>query len=350
MASRLTLLLITALSLQNSAAAVTDTTTTTQPPRTPGLTEPATAPLSPATENGAMLTFKAHFVAKEQRAPVAYESPKGGIFFKANVAGRDVWAMLDTGAHHSLVDIAWARSAGLSISSEEEKIRSSTGEMAMHWTQDVAILIPGQIEVRHPRLGAIDLGMLSTIIDRKIEFILGQDLLSHVVLLVDPAKHIFQLGPSGSFKAPPQAWSIDLQNQKPQIEVTIGKEKVLLGLNTGSNSQVELSAGTWARVLPRDVATGTTISAAPTGAAYAKRSALIPELGIGALKIPDVTVTEAPSRSRDDSYIGTGILGRFRLALDLNAGKLWLGSLPPPGAVNGASAEKPATSATAPSQ
>lgn len=310
------MLLITALALEDGAAATTP---------------PASAPESSVSQGDGKVTFKVRVVPKEQRAPVAYESPSGGIFFKANLAGRDVWAMLDTGASYSLMDVELARGAGLTIGSEQKPIKTPRGEMMMRRVSDVSILIPGQFEAGYSMLAAVDMGAASAVIGRKIEFVLGLDFLSALVLVVDPSKRTFQFAPSGAFKAPPGVRTISLQNGKPQIEVTIGNEKALVNIDTGYNGQLDLTPAAWARMVSKDASTGTAISSGAEGQSYAKKTVLLPEIEIGSIKMTDVLVGESPARS-GDGVLGTGILGRFRFALDIKMGMLWLGSAPPPSA------------------
>jgi predicted aspartyl protease len=312
--SYLTLLLITALVLEDGAATAT--------PPTP-------APQSSVPQGDGKGTFKfnARFVPKEQRAPVVYESPTGAILFRAKIADREVWAMLDTGASYSLMDIELARAAGLTIGSEEKPIKTSRGEMMMRRVSDVSILIPGQFEARYSPLAAVDMSAVSAVIGRKIEFVLGPDFLSAMVLAVDPSKRTFQLAPSGAFKAPPGSKTITLQNGK--IEVTIGNEKALVKIDTGYNGQLNLTPTAWERIVPKDAATGTAIHTGAEGRSYAKKAVLLPEIEIGSIRMTDVLVSEWPDRP-EDGVLGTGLLGKFRFALDIKMGMLWLGSAPPP--------------------
>lgn len=315
--SHLTFLLITALALEDGAA-------TTAPP--------APAPESSQSQGDGKVTFKVRLLPKEQRAPVVYESPSGGIFFRANIAGRDVWALLDTGASSSLMDIELARGAGLTIGSEQKPIKTASGEITTRRASDVPILIPGQFEAHYSQLAAVDLGAFSAATGRKIEFVLGQDFLSALVLVVDPSKRTLQFAPSGAFKAPPEARMISLQNRKPpQIEVTIGNEKALVMIDTGFNGLLNLTPAAWERIVPKDASTGTTITSGPEGRSYAKPTTLLPVIEIGSIRLSNVLVGQAPAPS-GEGLLGTAILGKFRFALDIKMGMLWLGSAPPPSA------------------
>lgn len=184
MAARLTLLVCAVLGLQSTAFA-------------PATAAQASVPQSDEKK------FALRPVPKEQRAPIVYESLAGGIFFKAHIAGREVGAMLDTGATNSLMDIELARVANLALGPQEKSVRTPRGELMMQQVSEVPILVPGQFETLYPGLAAVDLGAVSKVTGRKIEFILGRDFLRSLVLLVDPGKRTFQLAPSGSSKRLP---------------------------------------------------------------------------------------------------------------------------------------------------
>lgn len=264
-------------------------------------------------------------VPREQRAPVAYESPIGGIFFKASVAGRDVWAILDTGATYSAMDIELARVAGLKIDAHEMPVRTPRGELTAQQVSNVHILIPGQFEAHYRQLATLDLGAISAAAGRNVEFMLGRDFLTLLVLLVDPNKRNFQFAPSGAFKASPRLTTINLQHKRfPQIEVLIGKEKALVSIDTGFNGQLDLTPAAWARVKPDGASTSTVFSSGAEGKTYAKRTVLVPAVEIETIRLTDVEVGESPLPGEADGILGMGILGKFRFVLDIGKGRLWL--------------------------
>jgi hypothetical protein len=272
----------------------------------------------------------ARSVPREQRAPVVYELASGGIVFKIVVAGRDSWAILDTGATHSVIDIASARAAGLNIGPEGNPVQTPNGEVPVRMVMNVPVLIPGQFEFQHPQLAGIDLTATSAIYGRKIEFILGQDFLRSSVLVVDPSKSTLQFAPSGAFRPPPGAVPIDLQNGEPELEVAIGNQKVLVKIDFGFNRQLALSTKAWELVMPKGTPTGSVLSTGVEGKTYARKTAFLPEIQLGSLRIADVTIDEAPMLSSGEGLLGLGVLGKFRLALDIKVGKIWLGAAPPP--------------------
>jgi predicted aspartyl protease len=276
------------------------------------------------------------FLAKEQRAPVVFETVNGLILFKASVAGREVWANLDTAATSTMIDIELARSAGFALDPAKKTIRTPRGEVPMQrLTSEVSILIPGQIETHHPGLATVDMAAVSKLTGHKIELVMGADFLKAVALLIDPSRKSLQFAPSGVFRPPPGAMEIDVHGEKPpRIEVTIGKEKAIVTLDTGYTGNLALTSEAWARIVPKGASTGTSISSGADGRPHASQSTVLPEIQIGPLILKDVLVGESPTASENEGLMGMGILGKFRLVLDLKRGKLWLGASPPPASSN----------------
>lgn len=74
------------------------------------------------------MAVKLHFTTpKDGRAPLAYALVEGNIVFKATLADREIWAILDTGAERSIVDVGFAGQARLTVGPPEGTIRTSTG-------------------------------------------------------------------------------------------------------------------------------------------------------------------------------------------------------------------------------
>lgn len=125
----------------------------------------------------------------------------------------------------------------------------------------------------------------------------------------------------------------------PQIEVTVGNEKVVVSMDTGFNGHLDLTPAAWQRIVPKDAATGTRFTTGADGKTYVKKTALLPEIAIGSLRMTDVEVGESPLLGEGDGLLGMGILGKFRFALDIKMGKLWVSSIPLPN--TGASVPEP---------
>lgn len=286
------------------------------------LAQPAEAP--PAATAPSSITFQARGVPREQRAPVAYEAG-ALIVFKATIAGREVWALLDTGAEASVMDVGLAREAGLAMATRVKGARTASGDIPTWDVADVPMLIPGQFEARHPKMPAIDLSSAPGMDGRKLGFVLGRDFLRPLVLLVDPERRTFQLGNSGSFRSPPGATALDLTPGLPQVTATLEGKPVKLNLDTGLNGELSVSPEAWDRLVPPDAAVWNAVSMDAVGRQRTTRNAQRPDFVLGPARIASVKVTDSPRAFHGaDGDMGMSVLSRFRFALDLSAGKLWL--------------------------
>src|SRR6478735_6252062 len=106
------------------------------------------APCAPASaqalDSAASETrFAIRFVPRAERRPVPYESVRGTALFRAEVDGREVWAMLDNRVTSSVVDAAFARSLGIALDTPAGRFRTPSGSLERWRVPDVAIRVPG---------------------------------------------------------------------------------------------------------------------------------------------------------------------------------------------------------------
>lgn len=281
-------------------------------------TPPSAGPTSDEEE------VKVHFFGKEQRAPLPYELANGVMVFKASIAGRDVWVMLDNRAERSVIDTALARSQGLAIAPPSGKFTTPTGELPMQRVSDVPIVIPGQLEVRAP-LAAVDLAPFSTMLGRKVEAIFGGDYLGHFQVIANSGRQTLQFLPTGMAQPPASFPLVTLKSARPQIEVRIGTETLLLTLDMGMNGDMGLTPSAWMRVKPKDAVFTSRGVAALDGKLHMADHSRLPEIAIGPVSVKDVEVGVQPWPVQDgDGILGMGTLRRFDFVLDIKAGKLWL--------------------------
>lgn len=284
---------------------------------------PPAEPAEPGSVASQPLTVKASFAGKATRVPLPYESLNGLIAFKATVAGREVWVLLDTGAERSVIDTGLAAAVGLKVGPPEGVIRTSTGTVPKRRVSNVPIVVDKQFEVVAPAVAGMDLKPLSDTVGRKIEFILGAEFLGMMQVMVDPGPRTINLLPSGALNAPPNFPFVPLQPGF-QIEAMVGDKPVSVGIDTGSTAGLTLSPEAWARVGPADAKRGTTVMSAADGQPHLVDVFVAPKLTIGRASRTDVKVQVIPRPAKGDGLLGMGVLGQFFLVVDAKAGKLWL--------------------------
>lgn len=263
-------------------------------------------------------------VPEAQRAPVSYQSRHGYLLFRASVAGRDVWAMVDSGTTGSAIDLGLAREAGVRLGRPGRPQKTPGGQLASRPAHDVAVRVPGQVEGRIARLNALDLSGMTRLLGQRIGLILGQEFLRGMALRVDPAARTFGLAPTGSFGGGEDYHALELRNGRPQVEIDVGRERLLVTIDTGYNGQLDLTPATWRRVVTGG-GVRPAVSADATGSFARTRAAVLPEVRLGSIRFADVAVRERDALAYwGDGSIGMGLLGRGPFTLDLGRGKLWV--------------------------
>lgn len=294
--------------------------------------EPSTPPERPALQAGSEpqtgLTaspISIRFPGRSRSAPTHYEPLGGLIVFKANVEGREVWALLDNGAERSLIDATFAEETGSTIGPPNGTIITPSGSIPKRRVSDVSLEVPYSFAVDLPAVAAMDMEPISQLLGRDIDFVLGGDLLRFFILAINPSQRTFRVGPSGAARMGPDAISTAVDPDSAQIELLIGGEPVRLMIDLGSNAALTLSPEAWGRVAPSDVETRQTSVADGNGRIEQITAAVAPEVTVAGMLVRDVRVNIRPVRPDvADGFVGNGFLDRFSLLLDLGQGRLWL--------------------------
>lgn len=260
-----------------------------------------------------------------QHKPAPYELADNHLVFKAVVAGREVWALLDTGAQRSLIDTTLATSVGLPIASPQGSLRTSTGALIPKRRVDnVDISVPDQVEIQRAVVGAMDMAALSAIVGRKIEFVLGADFLSKVAVKIDPAKRTLDIYPSGALR-PPQGFPYVPLREGFKIDVLVEEKPVLVEVDLGASGALMLEPEAWARVAPANarVVPGRSVGADGQGRAF--DVGVLPAMSLGANRYTNVRTQIRPWSGDDtEGAVGMGVLRDLFIVLDVQAGKMWL--------------------------
>lgn len=296
-----------------------------------GLTQaaPALAPAatlsplsSPPAAAGIPVTIR--YLSGPERKPQSFEFIGNLIFFKARLADRDVWMLLDNRATRSLIDTGLAKSLNLKVEALEGRtIRTPTGALPYNIAMDVPLLVPGQMETRLP-MATVDLRRLSGVINHPIEAVLGADLIGRSLLGIDPEKMTIQFAPAGAtMRMPVEA--IALASSRPQLDVMVGGKPVRLTIDLGFNGALALTPEAWARVGPKDLQMQKGFTVHAEGQVYAHERTMLPQVEIGGVAHRNISVAVRTVLPGDgDGMIGMGLIGRFVTLLDTRSAKIWL--------------------------
>lgn len=286
-----------------------------------GTGSPAPSPAAPTPE----IQVQVRFAPLNAHKPSPYELVHGHVVFKATVAGRDVWALLDTGAERSLIDTALAADAGLRIDAAQGSLRTSTGaSIPKRRVSDVQIKIADQLDIQSPAVAGLDMAAMSEAMGRKVSFVLGADHLSQLAVKLDPTKRTLDLYPSGALRAPAGFPSVPLKGGY-SVEVLVDGKPVLVELDLGASGALTLEPEAWARVGPANarVERGETLGV--DGHPRAADFGVLPVVNLGANRFANVRTKIMPwSGDETEGAIGMDILDQLFIVLDAKAGTLWL--------------------------
>lgn len=262
---------------------------------------------------------------------IPYTLTRGNqLRFTAELDGRPVVALLDTGASASMLSRSYAARAERKVV-ERGHATAIGGRVAIGWTGTGTLRLGGLTRTGGG-LNVVALPANVTGGDAAIELLVGRDLTDRFALEIDPAGRRFRLLPSGRMpftgaRAPLAVGGTPLAYV---TEVVIaGRRLRPVIVDTGDGTGLTLSRGAW-RTLPFDpYPVMTTQLAYGVGGQVEAEIARLPAVAIGQRTAADVSIWVEQTggfsdQARAAGRIGMGLLQRYRLLLDPGAGHMIL--------------------------
>lgn len=258
-------------------------------------------------------------------------TPGNQILFTVQLNGRPVSAILDTGVSVSVLSRASAAKAGFPVRAGGRA--SAIGGTVAIGTTPLASLSFGALQRRGGSLTVAALPANATGSARPVDMLIGHDLLDSYALDIDFDQQRFRLLPSG--RLPFQGASAPLSISKRLgvyvSTATIGGERLQpMIIDSGDGASVTVSQTSWQATRPAPETRTTTAIAFGLAGPLVSELAVMPALGLGQLTAHDVELRIEPSGGFSQSIgvagrIGTGLLQRYRVLLDPNAGRIVFG-------------------------
>lgn len=148
------------------------------------------------------------------------------IFLQANLQGKPLWFVLDSGAGSTVVNAVTARELGLEMAGSIEGRGAGEGSVDVQLIKNVSVEVKGATStatVDGQTVAAIDLTPVETLMGRQVDGILGYDFISRFVMTIDyhgarlhlRDRHGYEY--KGSGKVVP----LRLQDKLPQVHLTV---------------------------------------------------------------------------------------------------------------------------------
>lgn len=286
---------------------------------------------------------RATFASGDRTAWIPLPERGGLIEIPGRIAGRDIRVVVDSGAQFSAIDRALADALGLKRTTALPMLAYGvSGAPSLTHTVKLDLALPG-LSVSGMRAAVLDLANLSQITGRGFSLLLGRDVLRGLVADIDfPLRRVVFQAPDTY--VPPRdarAAPLKLVGGAPIVAVRIEDGPPIdVMVDTGATGLLALSAPTAeaAGLLEpgRDVSSAHSVS---LGGLSLDRVVTARRLEIAGVALTNVGVQIYDPSARaavPAGLLGTGFLRRFRMALDLGGGRLFL-ARPTPLLVRGTS-------------
>jgi predicted aspartyl protease len=264
--------------------------------------------------------------------PWARLPARGGLIEIPVLAdGVRIRAAVDSGAQFSAIDGALAERLGLArtIAAPLIAYGVSGGPNLTH-TVKLGLQLPG-LEIPHLKAAALPLADIAFATGRDFQLLIGRDVLSRVVLEADfPAGRVRFLAP-GTFRPPRDAEVVPLKRRGGAPTATVHVEAAPpldVLVDTGATAILALSedaARATGLLAPgRPVTRAHSVS---LGGLSLDRMVVARSIRLGGVTVRNAAVqVYSPGKSTPApaGLLGSGLLGRFRMALDLPAEMLVL--------------------------
>lgn len=290
------------------------------------------APVADADFAVPVMAGGAHIVDASGVTRIPFRLVRDHIHVQAEVDGRPVQMLVDTGGVNILLPAAIAR---LGLKTEGQLTGRGVGEARA----DVALaraasLRLGGVAFEKPLFYVIDFGQLPDVEGEDFDGVIGYELFQRFGVTIDYVKRELVLARPDAFSPPASAKAVPftLAERIPIIEGSIDGRRVRIAVDTGSGAAIDLhSPFVRQHDLKREYdARFEQVSGWGVGGPMRAWPVRIGELEIGGFALPDVAASlytgdKGAFASPDvDANLGGRVLGRFTVAFDYAAKRMYL--------------------------
>lgn len=174
-----------------------------------------------------------------------YARPGSVPTVQVRLGGREVAALIDSGAEYSVIDralFAELPSAGRSVFDMPLVAYGVGGRAQVGRGTTLSVDLPG-LAVKGLRAAILDLGPLATSGGLGTPLILGQDVLGEAILALDPARRYARLIHAGAFVRPADLAPVAVKRQEGGLttEVSVEGAEITAVVDTGASAILGLS-------------------------------------------------------------------------------------------------------------
>lgn len=229
--------------------------------------------------------------------------------------------MLDNGFAHTVIDLGFAKTAGLKIGPVVNNIDLGPVSVPERLVEGMRIDVLGQLILSGATM-SVDLKSFSNTVGHPIDAVIGGDYLDKLCVLVASSTKTLIFAKTGDITPKGRAATIPLKNGA-QLTAEVNDKPVILAIDLGFNGVVQLKEEAWKRVIPSGSPTNEGMISSADGVLRPSRSVQNATLRVGQISADGVGVAVGDRVDTGaDGLLGTGFLGKFDFILDVGASRL----------------------------
>lgn len=263
-------------------------------------------------------------VAAQATEPASLRVVGNRIFLPVEVQGIATDALLDSGAEMTLIDTAFAATAGLAAFGGEEARGTGAGTQSVQFAEGVTLKAAGKT-LQDQMVAILDLTDISQrVVGAPLTVVLGREFFDAGIYAIDiAAGRIEEIGPDAVPVSDPLPLT-DAHGIK-QLSASVNGVAVLADFDLGNGSEVLLSRSFAERagLLAPENILGTKMGGG-IGGDVERTLVRIETLEIGGLTLKDVTAAVAPQGDGADANVGVSVLRNFHIVVDYEGNRIWL--------------------------
>ncbi len=263
-------------------------------------------------------------LAQKEWAPTPIDLLRGGIFFKGNVAGKEVWVLLDNGAEQTFIDVNLARSLGLKTNDSHGRVRTANGTSIQSVVQNVPFSIPRQLTFQ-AHMAGVDLSRFSAEIGRPVGVILGREYFNKLAFYVDTENMKIYIRNSGSInpKIGKDVAEISL-NDNNSISMNINGKPATVYVDLGNNGALSISQEDWGDYIPVNSNSRSSVAVDASGEKFLTKEVNSVNVEIGTVKGSMPARVSKRKFSGVNGFLGSAFFTRFNSLFDYSAKRIVL--------------------------
>ncbi|HEY0163872.1 MAG TPA: aspartyl protease family protein [Sphingomicrobium sp.] len=276
----------------------------------------------------------AHNPASTSSTSTSFDLFRGNrVYVTAEVNGRSVQALLDTGASTTTLDRAYARSIGIPPGRKIEG-RGAGGRVEAELVEGVSLKIGG-MRFDNLAVGVMDLSSVERQLGRPMPIIVGRELFNNAAITFDWDSRQMTIVPAAGFTEPSGAIVLPVERRGPFNFVKLGiagLPPIDALLDLGNGGSVILPSDYWLKQ-PRLASLRFAESqSGGVGGLHASRAVTLPSVEFAGRKFDAVpAVLAGDSQGGDPAHganLGIGMLKQFDVTLDLGRNRIFLRARP----------------------